>query len=108
MRTGPQDYTLAMRRSVFSGMPIVSLLVVVVGSTSSTAFIQHQPTRPRAIFDHEPNNLWNRTYACVFIRQTADGKQYGAGRACNIVTWVLQGRDAADEVFGRNNACARP
>lgn len=87
MRTGPQDYTLAMRRSVFSGMPIDSLLVVVVGSTSNTAFTQHQPTRPRTIFDPEPNHLWNRTYACVFIRRTADGKQYGAEALDPVMWW---------------------
>ena len=81
-----QDYTLAMRRSVFSGMRIVSL-VAVVGSTSGTAFTQHQPTPPPTIFDPEPNHLWNRTYACVFIRQTADGRQYGADALDPLMWW---------------------
>ena len=27
---------------------------------------------------------------------------FARGRACNIATWVLQGRGAPDEVFGRD------
>lgn len=67
-----------MQRSVLCGMRIVLLLGGVVGSTSSTTCAQHQSTPPLTIFDPDPRHLWNRTYACLFIRQAPDGRQYGA------------------------------
>lgn len=73
-----RDYTFAMHRSVFSGMRLLSLLVAVLGSTPGAPPPEHQPPPTPTIFDPDPNHLWNRTYACVFIRQTAEGRQYGA------------------------------
>jgi hypothetical protein len=29
------------------------------------------------IFDSDPNHIWNRTYTCLFVRQSTDGKEYG-------------------------------
>lgn len=75
-----------MQRSVLSGMRIVLLLGAVVGSTSSTTCAQHQSTPPPTIFDPDPNHLWNRTYACLFIRQAPDGRQYGA-EALDPLMW---------------------
>lgn len=33
---------------------------------------------PPAVFDPEPNHIWNRTYGCLFVRQSADGTEHGA------------------------------
>lgn len=30
------------------------------------------------IFDLNPNHIWNKTYACLFVRRTSDGIEYGA------------------------------
>jgi len=30
------------------------------------------------VFDPNPNHIWNRTYACLFVRRTSDGTEYGA------------------------------
>lgn len=38
---------------------------------------QH-PTGALTIFDSDPNHIWNRTYTCLFVRQSTDGKEYGA------------------------------
>ena len=38
---------------------------------------QH-PLSATAIFDSDPNHIWNRTYACLFVRKSADGTEYGA------------------------------
>jgi hypothetical protein len=29
-------------------------------------------------FDSDSNHIWNRTYECLFVRQSVDGKRYGA------------------------------
>ncbi len=33
---------------------------------------------PAAIFDSDPNHIWNRTHSCLFVRQSGDGTDYGA------------------------------
>lgn len=38
---------------------------------------QHPPDA-LTIFDSDPNHIWNRTYTCLFVRQSTDGKEYGA------------------------------
>jgi hypothetical protein len=38
---------------------------------------QHPPGA-LTIFDSDPNHIWNRTYTCLFVRQSTDGKEYGA------------------------------
>ena len=30
------------------------------------------------IFDSDPNHIWNRTYGCLLVRQSADGTEHGA------------------------------
>jgi hypothetical protein len=30
------------------------------------------------IFDSDPNHIWNRTYTCLFVRQSTDGNEFGA------------------------------
>lgn len=82
-----RDYTFAMRRSVFSVMRLLSLLVAVLASTPGAPRPQRQPPPAPTIFDPDPNHLWNRTYACVFIRQTAEGRQYGADTLDPLLWW---------------------
>jgi hypothetical protein len=38
---------------------------------------QHPPGA-LTIFDSDPNHIWNQTYTCLFVRQSTDGKEYGA------------------------------
>lgn len=38
---------------------------------------QHPPDA-LTIFDSDLNHIWNRTYSCLFVRQSTDGKEYGA------------------------------
>lgn len=38
---------------------------------------QHPPDA-LTIFDSDPSHVWNRTYSCLFVRQSTDGKEYGA------------------------------
>lgn len=33
---------------------------------------------PAAIFDSDPNHIWNRTHSCLLVRQGADGTVFGA------------------------------
>ena len=40
------------------------------------AVAQHR--LPAAIFDSDPNHIWNRTHSCLFVREGADGTDYGA------------------------------
>jgi hypothetical protein len=56
-------------------------LALMVGATALHGFYfssagQHS-RNTLAIFDSDPNHIWNRTYSCLFVRQNADGKQYG-------------------------------
>jgi hypothetical protein len=39
------------------------------------------------IFGPDPNHLWNRTYACLFIRQSAEGREYGADTLDPLLWW---------------------
>lgn len=82
-----RDYTFAMQRSVFSVMRLLSLLVAVLASTPGVPRPQRQPPPAPTIFGPDPNHLWNRTYACVFIRQTAEGRQYGADTLDPLLWW---------------------
>lgn len=41
-----------------------------------SAVAQHR--LPAAIFDSDPNHIWNRTHNCLFVRESADGTDYGA------------------------------
>ncbi len=38
---------------------------------------QQVPTSSLTIFDPDPNHIWNRTYACLFVRHGTDGTAYG-------------------------------
>lgn len=37
-----------------------------------------RPVTAPEVFDTDPNHIWNRTYACLFMRKGADGTEYGA------------------------------
>jgi plasmid stabilization system protein ParE len=46
---------------------------------------QHPPGA-LTIFDSDPNHIWNRTYTCLFVRQSTDAKEYGAD-ALDLLLW---------------------
>ena len=58
----------------------------VLGSllTAATVFCAAKPAPTEqavpevTLFDPDANHIWNRTYACLFVRQAADGSFYGA------------------------------
>jgi hypothetical protein len=35
------------------------------------------PRDTLTIFDPDPNHIWNRTYSCLFVRQSIEGEEYG-------------------------------
>ena len=52
------------------------VLAAALYCPSLPAVAQHR--LPAAIFDSDPNHIWNRTHSCLFVRQSADGTDYGA------------------------------
>ena len=62
--------------------PIVPILALLaVGGTQRRAQPSAAPQQPRpalTVFDPNPNHIWNRTYACLFVRSGPDGTDYGA------------------------------
>jgi hypothetical protein len=42
---------------------------------------------PVAIFDPDPNHIWNRLHACLLIRRAPDGKEYGADTLDPLLWW---------------------
>jgi hypothetical protein len=55
-----------------------ALLVVATALCSVCCSLAAEPPDGIAIFESDSNHIWNRTYACLFVRQSADGKPYGA------------------------------
>jgi hypothetical protein len=55
-------------------------------------------------FDSDPNHIWNRTYACLFIRQSADGKAYGAD-ALDPLLWPATQHLLTDDSHRRALTC---
>jgi len=59
------------------GLPLLALVAALAlyGVCQSAAT---QDARPApAIFDPDSNHVWNGTHGCLFIRQSADGTEYG-------------------------------
>lgn len=74
-------------RPASEGVPLLALLVAAVALCGvwQSAAAQHPRSVP-AIFDPEPNHIWNRTYGCLFIRQSPDGTEYGV-EALDPLLW---------------------
>jgi len=74
-------------RPASEGVPMLALLVAAVALCGvwQSAATQHPRSVP-AIFDPEPNHIWNRTYGCLFIRQSPDGTEYGV-EALDPLLW---------------------
>ncbi len=62
------------RQSLAIFAALVSAVALYCASLPATA--QHHLLA--AIFDSDPNHIWNRTHRCLFVRQSADGTDYGA------------------------------
>jgi hypothetical protein len=62
-----------------TGRTLLSIVILLKGLSGIPSLAVGQNT-PGAvtIFDSDPSHIWNRTYACLFIRQALDGQQYGA------------------------------
>jgi hypothetical protein len=58
----------------------------VLRGAGQSAATQPSAAAP-AIFDSDPNHIWNRTYGCLFVRQSADGTEYGVD-ALDPLLWV--------------------
>jgi len=65
-------------------------LAVLVASVSlcgmSRAPVSRSPASSAAIFDPDPNHLWNRVNAALFLRTDRSGTEYGAG-AIDLLLW---------------------
>ena len=62
------------------------------------------PTGALTIFDSDPNHIWNRTYTCLFVRQSTDGKEYGAD-ALDPLLWNNTQHLLAGDSHRRALAC---
>lgn len=60
------------------GLAMVATLVSAATLYCAALPAAPQHRLPAAIFDSDPNHIWNRTHNCVFARQSADGTDYGA------------------------------
>jgi hypothetical protein len=74
-------------RSVSEGLRMVVLLMAAVALCGLWyAAAAQRPLSARMIFDSDPNHIWNRTYSCLLVRQSADGTEYGA-EALDPLLW---------------------
>jgi hypothetical protein len=62
----------------------VLLIVIVVAWNTAAA---QRPLSSVKVFDPDPNHIWNRTYACLSLRQSADGTDYGADALDPLLWW---------------------
>lgn len=60
------------------------LLAVCLANPVATA---ERPPIGVAVFDYDPNHLWNRMYGCLLVREHADGTYYGAD-ALDPLLWA--------------------
>lgn len=65
-------------RSAGGAFRIFPLLVLATLCAAWHPSAPRSPLSAVTIFDSDPNHIWNRTYACLFVRQSADGTEYGA------------------------------
>jgi len=77
-----------MRLTAPQCLPILAIVLPVVGlcGPRPPTAAKHRPAAP-AIFDSDPNHSWNRTYGCLFVRQSADGTQYGVDALDPLLWW---------------------
>jgi hypothetical protein len=57
-----------------------------------------------AIFDSDPNHIWNRTYSCLVIRRGTDGREYGA-EALDPLLWYKTHHLLSGDSHRRAIAC---
>ena len=57
-------------------------VVLFVAASTLCGMCRQTPTQRSSdaltIFDSDPNHIWNRTYTCLLVRQSTEGKEYGA------------------------------
>jgi plasmid stabilization system protein ParE len=59
---------------------------------------------PAAIFDSDPNHIWNRTHSCLLVRHSADGTEYGAD-ALDPLLWAQTQHLLTGDSHDRALAC---
>jgi hypothetical protein len=80
-----------------SALLFAGLLLLVSASHSPAEPKEKQPS-PRAIYDSDPDHLWNRLHAALLVRTGPDGKEYGHDRLEPILwqdsDYLLKGKSA--------------
>jgi hypothetical protein len=87
-RTRPTGLEWERRLTATQVLSIVAVLVsaaALCGACLSAA-TEHRLAAP-AICDSDPSHIWNRTYGCLFVRQSADGTEYGAEALDPLLWW---------------------
>jgi hypothetical protein len=64
--------------TIFQKMRIVLLLATAVAFSPWNPAAAQRPLSRVKVFDPDPDHTWNRTYACLFVRRTSGGTEYGA------------------------------
>jgi hypothetical protein len=73
------------------GLTLIAALVSVAAFYGAPAAVA-QSHLTGAIFDSDPNHIWNRTHHCLFARHRADGAEFGADTLDPLLwqrTWYL-------------------
>ena len=75
---GAAVYTDEVSRTILPKIRVVLLLAAAIAFPPWNPGAAQSPLPSVKVFDLDPNDIWNRTYACLFVRQTYDGTEYGA------------------------------
>lgn len=67
-----------MNHTILPKIGVVLLLVTAIAFSPWNAVAAQRSPSSVKVFDPDPNHTWNRTYACLFVRRTSDGTEYGA------------------------------
>lgn len=67
-----------MNHRILPKIPVVLLLGTPIAFSGWNPSAAQTPPSSVKVFDPNPDHIWNRTYACLFVRRTSDGTEYGA------------------------------
>jgi hypothetical protein len=85
--TGEADYTNGVNWTTLPAIRVVLLLATAVVFSPWKLAADQRPLSSVKVFDPDPNHIWNRTYACLFTRRSADGKEYGVDALDPLLWW---------------------
>jgi hypothetical protein len=75
---GEADYTGGVNHLILPKIRVALLLAAAIAFSPWNPAAAQLPLPRVKVFDPDPNHIWNRTYACLFVRQTPNGTEYGA------------------------------